>query len=291
MNVAVNLRQMLDNLLSVKGSVWVVGKVSLVLAVAFAHFTGLELLQARQQEVPKIETQKVEQSRSGKVQVSEAVYAGIVRSTIFGKPEASQSSSQADAKVTELKLRLVGTNVNEGKTSYAIVEDTKNGEQDVFSVNEMVFDQAKLVALFPEKILLKREGKSETETLFLEEGGGAEGATEEGVPADDQTQFSVKEEELNNELANLPRLLSQARAVPYFRNGQSVGMRLFAIRRGSLYEKLGLKNGDILKSVNDSSLSDPAQALKLFEQLKSERSIYLTVERNSEDVDLRYAIE
>ena len=44
--------------------------------------------------------------------------------------------------------------------------------------------------------------------------------------------------------------------------GQSIGMRLFAIRTGSLYEKLGLKNGDIILAVNENSLSDPAQAFE-----------------------------
>ena len=39
-------------------------------------------------------------------------------------------------------------------------------------------------------------------------------------------------------------LLTQARAVPYFKQGKSVGLRLFAIKAGSLFEKIGLKNGD-----------------------------------------------
>ena len=67
-------------------------------------------------------------------------------------------------------------------------------------------------------------------------------------------------------------------------------MRLFAIRKDSMYDKLGLKNGDILMSINDNSLSDPSQALKLFETLKTEKSIYVTVERNGQQMDLRYSI-
>ena len=67
-------------------------------------------------------------------------------------------------------------------------------------------------------------------------------------------------------------------------------MRLFAIRRDSLYEKLGLKNGDILTAVNENNLSDPSQALKIFEQLKNERSINVKLERNGENKDLHYAI-
>ncbi len=102
--------------------------------------------------------------------------------------------------------------------------------------------------------------------------------------------FSIADDEISSALANLPQLLSQARAVPYFRNGTSIGMRLFAIKPESLYEKLGLKNGDIILSVNENSLSDPAQALKLFEQLKTERAINVKLERNSQVSEMRYSI-
>ena len=85
-------------------------------------------------------------------------------------------------------------------------------------------------------------------------------------------------------------LLTQARAVPYFRDGRAAGLRLFAVKSGSLYEKLGLKNGDILKTINGSSLADLSQAMQLFEKLKSERSIGITLERNSEDKEFKYEI-
>ena len=78
--------------------------------------------------------------------------------------------------------------------------------------------------------------------------------------------------------------------MPYFRDGKPAGLRLFAVKTGSLYEKLGLKNGDILKSINENSLSDLSQAMQLFERLKSERSIKITLERNSEDKEFNYEV-
>lgn len=115
------------------------------------------------------------------------------------------------------------------------------------------FNQAKLVEVQRDSVKINRDGK--VETLVLEEGGDfpTVGTGEPIASVDassDQTEFTVPETDLNEALSNLPVLLSQARAVPYFKNGQSVGMRLFAIRRDSLYEKLGLKNGDILKAVD-----------------------------------------
>ena len=134
-----------------------------------------------------------------------------------------------------------------GKDSYAIIEDKKKQEQDIFELKSKVFDQGVLVEIAKNQVKIENNGK--IEVLEIEDGGGSgsgsiESTNEEG------TDFVVPEAELNDALANLPRLLSQARAVPYFRNGKSIGMRLFAIRRGSLYEKLGLKNGDIITNIN-----------------------------------------
>jgi general secretion pathway protein C len=108
--------------------------------------------------------------------------------------------------------------------------------------------------------------------------------------APDGDEFVVEEAELDKGLENLPLLLTQARAVPYFKDGRSIGLRLFAIKTGSLYEKVGLKNGDILKTINGNNLGDISQALKLFEQLKQERSISLVLEREKQDREFKYTI-
>ena len=57
-----------------------------------------------------------------------------------------------------------------------------------------------------------------------------------------------------------------------------------------MYEKIGLKNGDILKTINGNSLGDISQAMKLFERLKEERSITLTLERSKQQKVYRYQI-
>lgn len=271
------------------------GKVSLIAAVWCVSELGNNLSLAERFSPPEIDWKIDKNSTDTKASRPFSSYAVISQRNIFGVDKSSSEATPQQAAVTSLGLRLVGTNVSSNAASFAIIEDTKSKNQDVFDLNEMVFDQAKLVAVTQEHVKLERNGR--IELLELDEGSGSSSASggdsESSVQSlnADQTEFSVAESELTDALANLPRLLSQARAVPYFRNGKSVGMRLFAIRRGSLYEKLGLKNGDIIKEVNNSSLSDPAQALKLFEQLKNERSVYVKTERAGQDLELRYSIQ
>ncbi len=272
---------------SVRGMVFVLGKACFLTAIVLAERTGNNLRLAHQIKLPEIHIEATQENNTQKTKGDISDYAMIISRHVFGAPSNKAETNTQVA--TNLKLRLVGTSLSHGTPACAIVENGSNKEQDVFELNEMVFQQAKLVEVLPDKIKLERDGK--IEVLALEDGDGSPSPSGgEEASGDEKTDFTVPEEELNAELANLPRLLSQARAVPYFRNGTSIGMRLFAIRAGSLYEKLGLKNGDIIKMVNKNNLSDPAQALKLFEQLKDDKSIVVKAERNGQDLDLNYTI-
>lgn len=281
--------QYTEDLVSIRGAVFVFGKLCLIAAVGLAYETGLTLHDAQREQLGRTLPLTVETVIDEQIASTLDSYDIITSRNIFGimaKPTAAPIVNAAP--VSQLKLRLVGTNVSEGTAPFAIVEDEKTREQEVFEINDNMFGQATLVKVMAESVQIRFNGK--VETLVLTEGELAD-VPESGIAAsEDGSEFIVAESEVTDALANLPRLLSQARAVPYFKNGESVGMRLFAIRRGSLYEKLGLKNGDILKAVNGNSLSDPTQALKIFEQLKSERSINVRVERGGSERTLNYEI-
>ncbi len=267
---------------------FVVGKLSLFAAVGFCYLIGETYRESAKDVLPDVD---VSPPPSGENQAAAAPlssFSSISASPIFGKIK-NDAPVRTVAPASPLKLRLVAVNALSNGGRMAILEDTAKQDQDVFELNENVFGQGTLVAILADSVRVEHGGR--IDTIVLQDaapssGGG--GKTE--APSDNQTDFSVAEDELSAALANLPQLLSQARAVPYFRNGQSIGMRLFAIRSGSMYEKLGLKNGDIVLAVNENSLSDPAQALKLFEQLKNERSIDVKLERNSQTMNMHYTI-
>jgi len=61
-------------------------------------------------------------------------------------------------------------------------------------------------------------------------------------------------------------LANQVRVVPNFTDGQHDGFKVFAIRPGSLFVKIGLQNQDIIKQLNGiklASVEDPTAALDL----------------------------
>ncbi|MBL7663197.1 PDZ domain-containing protein [bacterium] len=277
--------------ISARTVVSVLSKIFVLAAIALAYYTGIYLAAAEKEyQLGNMQIDPQLGNLAEKPKQPFESYKIIIDKNIFAE-KIVQEVKAPTTSLSQLKLRLVGTNINPKSPSTAIIEDQGKQAQDIFEINELVFNQAKLIEVAAESVKLEYNGR--IETLLLTEGSksGPDVASTPSASGDDsQTDFSVDEAELNQQLNNLPLLLSQARAVPYFRNGASVGFRLFAIRQGSLYEKLGLKNGDIIESVNDNKVQDPSQAIKLFETLRSERSISVKVERNGEGKTLQYQI-
>ncbi len=220
-------------------------------------------------------------------------YQIIVDKNIFGAIAVPPPKTEKPAEVkpiSKLPLSLLGTYLSDGNDSYAIIENQKSKEQDVFLKGEKIFNEADLVKIFADKVEINRNG--ELETLLLDEipGMTASAPGEGGVTSVNENEFVIDEAELDKALENLPLLLQQARAVPYFKNGQAVGLRLFAIRPDSLYTKIGLRNGDIMLNINGKALGDLTEAIKLFETLKTERSFTLVLERNRETREFKYDV-
>lgn len=220
-------------------------------------------------------------------------YSPIVKNNLFGPLAVSQiqqTSQQTVKPVNKTPFALIGVFLTEGQDPTAIIEDQKKKQQDVFGLGEMVFGEAKLVSVHEDRVEIERQGQREV--LTIDETGDKSSSAEfkEGVAMVSETEYLIQEQELDKSLENLPMLLTQARAVPYFKDGKSVGLRLFAVKPGSLFERIGLRNGDILKSINGNLMGDLSQAVKLFETLKQEKSISVSLERDRADKDVHYQI-
>ena len=110
------------------------------------------------------------------------------------------------------------------------------------------------------------------------------------TPADDQRIFRFERSYVDEQLANFSQLLNDARVIPTEKDGTPLFMFKF-IRKGSIYEKLGLKNEDIILAINGFTVDSVPKALKLFETLQSEREITLKIERGGQATDFQYYID
>ncbi|KFE69987.1 type II secretion system protein GspC [Hyalangium minutum] len=103
--------------------------------------------------------------------------------------------------------------------------------------------------------------------------------------------YAIARQDVENTLANLNQIATQARVVPSFTDGKPRGFKLFAMRPDSLYAKLGLKNGDILQRINGSTLDDPMRAMEAYHSMKGASRIELQIERDGQPLRKTYTVE
>jgi len=82
-------------------------------------------------------------------------------------------------------------------------------------------------------------------------------------------------------------LVTQVRFVPHTGpEGRGDGVRVAAIRRGSLPNRLGFKNGDVVRAVNGHPLTDTTSILEVWEATAAETRFTFDIVRRGEPVTL-----
>jgi general secretion pathway protein C len=230
-----------------------------------------------------------------------AVYYALIHTRdIFNSTKPEPEKPPEPPKPTELKLKLWGISVHDDGSSHCIIEDLTTHKQELYKINDKVAGSAFVKQVEWDRVILDRDGQDEILDLNLAQGtphAGAAGAKPPDVAAANphiqqisETQYNIDRSEVDGALDNMNQLFTQIRAVPHFEGGKSTGFRLFAIRQNSIFDQIGLRNGDIVQSINGTDINDPSQALALFQELRNERQLTVQVLRNKESKVFNYGI-
>ncbi len=109
-----------------------------------------------------------------------------------------------------------------------------------------------------------------------------EGAAEAISCDEAMTNCTVDKAFVEKLMANPAQLAKQARIVPAVADGETKGYKFYGIRPGSLPKLLGLKNGDLLTSVNGHELESLDQAMDLYNKLRRASHLSVSIERKGQ---------
>lgn len=100
-------------------------------------------------------------------------------------------------------------------------------------------------------------------------------------------------ESLRNDVVKqqLSKVLMQAAAIPYYVNGELVGFRLSDIDAGSIYQKAGFIDGDIVTNINGQRLSDVGLAIRTLQGLKNESHVDVTYTRKGVEQTVQIEVQ
>ena len=112
----------------------------------------------------------------------------------------------------------------------------------------------------------------------------------QGIRAIGQDEYEVPRPEIDRTLSNLNDVAMQARIVPAFKDGVAQGFKLFSIRPDSIYSKIGIQNGDVIKRINGYDMNSPEKALEIYSKLRDASRIDIEIERNGQNINKKYNI-
>jgi general secretion pathway protein C len=191
------------------------------------------------------------------------------------------------------KLKLLGVVIGERGGVSAIVEMLASKQQSFVRLHDHIADAGEVIDVKREGIVI-RQGDQQ-ELLELVSPTGESPTSSKPVAAAQTTPGApirkvLDRREVDQAISDLPKLLSQARAVPVLVNGAMSGFRLDYVAPASFYEKIGLQYGDVLKQVNGVEIRDPSTMLTLFQQLRNEHTVKLDVMRNNQRTTMTFDI-
>ena len=215
----------------------------------------------------------------------------ITERNLFGSlDKASKDVNEEEIEAlepTSLKVALLGTVTGNEQNAFAVIEETDKRKQGLYKIGDSV-QNATVKKILREKVVLRVGTKDEILTMEesaasrRDKGRGPSKSTARG------STITVNRKDIQSSLKDINKLMSEVRIRPHFKDGQSDGLSVSRIKGGSIFSKLGLRNGDIVQKINGEPINSPDEVLALYEKLKSGSRVSLEVTRKGEPKTMNY---
>ena len=207
------------------------------------------------------------------------------------------SNSDVPLTATKLPLRLLGTAAaSNEQRSRAAIEDEQTRKHLVVAVGDRLegHNRVKVIAIERRRVILDNAGRTEELSLHQDDASAIRAKPKRNARQARRRPRKAKES-LNDRLKTLngsdgqglSRILSSARIVPdYNEAGEMQGMKVDAIKPNSVFEKIGLVNGDVITEVNGIVIDRLEATSAIFDEFATAQEINVSAKRGNEAVIL-----
>jgi general secretion pathway protein C len=211
----------------------------------------------------------------------------VVSAHLFGTATPDPSAQDpTNAPQSTANLVLTGTIATQDpKRGVAIISD--GGPAKVYSVGDNI-GGASLHSVYLDHVILDRGGQLETLLLPRLLGPGMNGPPlVRRTGGDPRTVAAV--DNIRRLVQQDPSILDQVmRTVPSYDNtaGKLRGFRAYPGRNRQIFNKLGLKPGDLVTAINGTALDDPQRSQEVFNTIQTSDHVTVTLERGGQKQDI-----
>ncbi len=232
-----------------------------------------------------------------------AFYGPILEKGLFGKAAQGKltpvtiSAATGKSATSPSDLILLGTAVGSYRESFALVQRTSTHEEQVFRLGDKVFDTGTLAAVKKDYAEILSDGRR----IKIFAPTAPTGAAANSPPQAGQTagivpqvtspgNYVINQRALNAALDNIGQAMTDARLLPSIKDGKVEGFRVSEVKPAGIFGMVGIKNGDVLLSINDFKVDSPEKAIQALAALKGQTAIKLNMLRDGQPTTMNYDI-
>ncbi len=225
--------------------------------------------------------------------------------SVDGKDKPAKFDLNAPCQKPTVDLELLGT-IYLGSRSVATVMEKGYTQADSYRVGDVIEGSEDVIVakIEPNRLILNNAGKKECLELagpklaqfasVGEPGGSIPGTDANQPPAvpagggEVALEATYVQQQIGQGGGNI---LNQGRLVPFNQDGAMKGFKLISLKAGGIFDKIGLKNNDVITQVNDTSLQQPDQGFAFYQAFENETSIRISVLRGDQPLSFTIRVK
>jgi len=230
-------------------------------------------------------------------------YRRSIAEDLFGAVQQNDKKNTTEKPLDEiplsekdLHLRLVGTIVrDEPEQNIAVIEDTRSGDQNMYQAGDQV-GQVGIESVLRDNVVITSSGEKRVLTMQFKRLRHMRGRKKSKIAASDNIEQSSASRSISKDfvlqsLQDMSGLMQSALIKPYQQNGKTMGFQLDNIRSGSFYDRIGLKDNDVILRIDNTDLKSPQQFMEFSRKLRNKDRITMTLRRGGEKRRIQYRLQ
>lgn len=185
---------------------------------------------------------------------------------------------------TALNIALLGTVSGDRQSAVAVIEEIDKRRQSLYREGDTI-QNTTILKILRGKVILRVGSKNQILTMEEKPTKPTQGV----AGSQPGTTITLDRSMVSKTLQDMNQLLSQVRVRPHFKGGKSDGLMLSQIRPNSLFTRMGLRNGDVVQSVNGKSITSADDIMGFYSELKSGSEVSLEIKRRGKNKILTYS--
>ncbi len=230
----------------------------------------------------------------GQVNTARRTANEIAGLSLFGGQTATTpygSTSMMDAPDTQLNLKLLGIIASSNPNIARAIIAAGGGQENYYAIGASLPGGAVIRAIYDDRVILEYNGRYEAlrmpkQILAIITPSPKKDKSPAPTTDADRIQHKLSDTEIKDyqqRLLNNPSsLIGELRIRRVIENDQIKGYRLYPGKNPPLFEKLGLKAGDLVTSINGQSVRDTVAMTNLYSQMGSLSEVRVEIERNGQ---------